>query len=329
MPPPGELASRPHRWMRLIPCTSLALVLAGSLFAPAIASAQDAEGTWSSPFDHPAAWRLYCAVYDSLHARLIVFGASGGAGQTLDQIWTLSLGDRSEWSSHRVSGVVPLPRVGESAMFDPVRDRVIMFEGDELWALSLSGVPSWTRLQAAGPAPPSRDWHSAVYDSKRDRMIVFGGNHAGTVLGDVWALDLANGPTWEQLAVPMPSAVPRQSHAATFDPVHDRMLVFGSERSGSYPTDTWELSLSGVAAWREIPSTNLPLRIGGTLFYDPVRDRAVPRCEPGTARATRRGRPADMDRTSRLAWLRHTCARPRGWRHNQIGNLLRSAAPGR
>ena len=254
-----------------------ARVFAASLFAISvsvgIATAQSTDGTWGSPFDHPDSHRLHCAVYDPLHARMIVFG---GTSDSFEQIWTLSLGDRPEWSSHRVSGAFPRHRLGASAMFDPVRDRVILFEGEELWALSLSGVPTWTPLQAVGPTPPSRSWHSAVYDSKRDRMIVFGGNHDGTSLGDVWTLDLSNGPIWEQLMVPMPGFMPRQSHAATYDPVHDRMLIFGGETwGGGYWNDTWELRLSGVPSWQKNFSTGPAQRIGGTLLYDPVEDRAM------------------------------------------------------
>ena len=256
---------------------SLARVFVASLFAVGVSvgtpAAQSTDGTWSSPFDHPASRRYHNVVYDPLHARMIVFGGTSG---TFEEIWTLSLGDRSEWSSHRVSGAVPRHRIGASAMFDPLRDRVIMYEGDELWSLSISGVPTWTPLQAVGPAPPSRSWHSAVYDSKRDRMIVFGGNHGETLLGDVWALDLAGGPTWEHLDVSMPDIVPRRMHAATYDPVHDRMLVAGGERWGTgYPSGSWELRLSGAVAWREISSTAPPGRVGASLFYDPDSDRAV------------------------------------------------------
>lgn len=107
-------------------------------------------------------------------------------------------------------------------------------------------------------------------------MIVFGGNHAGAPVGDVWTLDLANGPTWEQLAVPMPSLMPRQSHAATYDPLHDRMLIFGGERpTYGYQDDTWELRLAGVPSWQKIFSTGPPANVGGTLIYDTVEDRVV------------------------------------------------------
>lgn len=267
---PTTLRHRPPQGVR--PRAFLASTLLFAISLAGIASAQGADGTWASPFEHPGSSRRNNAVYDPLHARLIVFG---GSGRAFDQIWTLSLGDRPEWSLHLVKGTVPHHRMGASAIFDPLRDRVIMFEGSEVWVLSLTEAPTWTLLQAVGATPPSRAWHSAVYDSKRDRMIVFGGRDGGAYLGDVWALDLSNGPTWEQIAAPLPGPVPRWMHAATYDEVHDRMLVAVGEGTSGWLSDSWELTLSGDSGWRQISSTGPPGRVGATLLYDPVHDQAV------------------------------------------------------
>src|SRR5204863_5717361 len=74
---------------------SLAWASAAALFAISVsvgtAAAQGTDGTWGSPFDHPESRRNHNAVYDPLHARMIVFG---GTSSTFETIWTLSLGDR-------------------------------------------------------------------------------------------------------------------------------------------------------------------------------------------------------------------------------------------
>lgn len=299
---PTNHSRRSNPRVRRIASWSVALVLTGSglpIGAPVgIAAAQGADGAWSSPFDHPASRRLHCAVYDPLHARMIVFGglSVGGGGEPLDQVWTLSLGDRPEWSSHLVSGPVPARRYGASAIFDPARDRVIMFggsiaflgpepESDEIWALSLTGTPTWTLLSAAGEPPSGRAFHTAVYDSRRDRMIVFGGmvieGSEHIKLGDTWALDLSAAPTWSEIAPPMPWFLPRKEHAAAYDPVHDRMIVFGGEGVGyGYRNDTWELSLVGTPAWRQLspglpPPPGLTPRSGHCILYDALGDRAI------------------------------------------------------
>jgi len=247
------------------------------------AAAQNADGTWSVPFVHPAPRYLHCAIYDPGRQRMIVFG---GYNRTLDLIWALSLGDRPEWSFFLVSGPVPVMRYGATAIYDPVRDRVIMFGGaippylsqysDEVWALSLSGIPGWTQLQVSGTAPPGRYQHTAIYDSNRDRMIVYGGWSGASTLGDVWALDLAGEPSWTEIVPSTPLPPPRAAHAATYDAVRDRMIVFGGMGPGfGSLNDTWELALSGAPSWQSIAFPDPAPRQGHNLIYDPIGDRAV------------------------------------------------------
>ena len=80
--------------------------------------------------------------------------------------------------------VVPA-RSGHSAIYDPVRDRMVVFGGysgtgytyflNDVWVLSLAGMPAWTQLTPTGTPPSARYGHSAIYDPVRDRMVVFGG----------------------------------------------------------------------------------------------------------------------------------------------------------
>jgi hypothetical protein len=81
--------------------------------------------------------------------------------------------------------------------------------------------------------------HTAVYDPVRDRMVVFGGHGDFPFLNDVWALSLAGSPAWSELA---PAGIPpsaRDGHTASYDPVRDRMVVFGS--SLDKLNDVWAL----------------------------------------------------------------------------------------
>src|SRR6185295_7755719 len=75
-------------------------------------------------------------------------------------------------------GAPPPARQLHKAIYDPVRDRMIVHAGSngfsDTWALSLTGVPAWTQLAPSGSAPTiSR--HTAIYDPIGDRLIVFGG----------------------------------------------------------------------------------------------------------------------------------------------------------
>src|SRR5262249_4971331 len=158
------------------------------------------------------------------------------------------------WYGLDVSGAPPDGRVNGSAVYDPVRDRLLVFGGmdpldnylDDVWALSLSGTPTWTRLSPPRPEPAARAGHTATYDPVRDRMVVFGGRVGGTPLNDVWELSLAASPAWSQVT---PSGSPPDSgQAAVYDPVRGRMLVFAGDDSKS-GLDVWALSLSETPAW--------------------------------------------------------------------------------
>jgi hypothetical protein len=129
-------------------------------------------------------------------------------------------------------------RFASSAIYDPVRDRMLVFGStrggflNDVWALSLAGAPTWTKLTPTGTPPGGRIFQSAIYDSARDRMVVFGGYYydgSDHYLNDVWALSLAGTPAWTQLT---PSGTPptaRCYHSAIYDPVRDRMVVFGGK----------------------------------------------------------------------------------------------------
>src|SRR6185295_16788480 len=67
----------------------------------------------------------------------------------------------------------PTPRWHHSMVFDPVRNRMIVFGGlrtdfyirlDDVWVLSLTGTPHWNVLATEGPGPSARFGQSAIYD---------------------------------------------------------------------------------------------------------------------------------------------------------------------
>ena len=64
-------------------------------------------------------------------------------------------------------------RSGHSAIYDPVRDRMVVFGGsygsyrNDVWALSLAGTPDWTELAPIETPPSARDYHTAIYEIGR------------------------------------------------------------------------------------------------------------------------------------------------------------------
>src|SRR5262245_23352816 len=178
----------------------------------------------------------------------------------------------------------PAARFEHSAIYDPVRHRVIVFGGqvrvdnttardtNDVWVLPLDGScnPSWHQLvPTAGSLPSARSDHSAVYDSDNDRMIVFGGEHGEDLNDEVGSLSFAQDsehPTWTELTTSggrQPCA--RSGHAAIYDPGNHQMMI----HAGQYITtnsveeegqDTWTLALpaNGPYLWTQVSRTADP-----------------------------------------------------------------------
>jgi len=251
------------------------------------------EKTWSCSFSGPPAWteltpihpyaRAFNAgIYDPLRDRMLVYG--GNDGDPVDsyypEVRQFLLSTSSWGSSVSVAGTVPPGRNSPTLIYDPVRDRMLVFGGNlkdsgttqELWQLSLSGTPTWTHLAPAGTPPSSG---GAIYDPIRDRMLVFG---SGT--NQVWQLSLTGTPTWTLLA---PTGTPpsaRSRPSLIYDPVRDRMVIFAGYDAANInlqKNDVWALSLAGTPAWSELhPLGPVPApREGHRAVYDALRDRMV------------------------------------------------------
>jgi hypothetical protein len=221
----------------------------------------------------------HSAIHDPLRDRMLVFGGYLLGGQEVNEVWALSLGDAPAWAQLTPAGTPPSVRCEQSAIYDPVRDRMLVFGGvnpflNDVWELSLAGAPAWTELAPTGTLPGERASHGAVYDPVRDRMVVFGGiGYTYSTLNDAWSLSLADAPAWTQLTPP----AARYIQSAIHDPVRDRMVVFGGRLYSTYFDDVWSLSLTDAPAWAPLAPVGTPpsARYSHSAIYDPVRDRMI------------------------------------------------------
>ena len=220
------------------------------------------------------------AAYDAVRDEMVISGGSS-AGKDL---WALPMSDGSTWSS-RLSDPPDL-RLWDTGAYDPVRQHMLLFGGSasdsSVWSLSLGGPAGWENFAIQGVQPRARWGHTAICDPIRDRMLVFGGVDASYhVRGDVWALTLSEPHEWTELTPAGTPPAARHGHTATYDAIHDRMLVFGGQSgpSGSDPllNDVWALSLSGSPAWTQLAPSGIPPagRRLHSAIYDPVNDDMV------------------------------------------------------
>ncbi|HEV2105614.1 MAG TPA: T9SS type A sorting domain-containing protein, partial [Candidatus Eisenbacteria bacterium] len=162
--------------------------------------------------------------------------------------------------------------------------------GDDIYTSGDDGA-NWSEILNLSLA---RMKHTAIYDPTLHRMVVFGGNideSTEQLVNDAWELSLGTPGTeaWTQLTPAGTAPTVREDHAAAFDPVQDRMIVFGGHTTGGGGmdlNDTWMLSFDTTAPgaisdlnFKSVASTAVTLKwtatgddgTTGTACHDDVR----------------------------------------------------------
>lgn len=158
------------------------------------------------------------------------------------------------WAQRSAGG--PIPRMGATMAFDPLRQEVVLFGGvqpqgglplgpllRDTW--SWNGV-AWTEHFGIS-APTARCFSVMAHDSHRGRLMLFGGANAGlfpvfaprATENDVWEWD---GASWTQSVISPFSPTPPDLAAASlgFDSLRNRFVLFGGADSQGVATNqTW------------------------------------------------------------------------------------------
>jgi hypothetical protein len=211
----------------------------------------------------PCARAGHSAVYDPPRATMVVFGGSSVPEPTgyLQDLWGLTREPTGDyWRQLAPAGPLPEARTRHGAIYDAARQRLIVFGGvsaggllDDVWTVTAG--QAWSRFEPAGTPPPGMAGHAAAYDPSRDRMLVFGGHDGAVYVNRTRALSLGDSPEWTQLAPTGTLPSRRDEHTLTYDPTHDRILVFEGRDADSAFCDLWALWLGGPVSVPEGPSS--------------------------------------------------------------------------
>jgi hypothetical protein len=112
------------------------------------------------------------------------------------------------------------------------------------------------------------------YDAAREKVLLFGGHslHGNNFqdYGDLWEWD---GVTWRELAPTTAAPGVRNIARLVFDPLAERMLLFGGgDGGGTFVSDLW--AWDGTQ-WTQIAASGAPERSGLGGAYDVVRNVVV------------------------------------------------------
>jgi hypothetical protein len=188
--------------------------------------------------------------------------------------------------------------LGSVVFADVARDRFLSLNtyGDpfsfpipryDVFAFPMTGSSGWSPLAVEGIAPPYTSSPRFAHDPGRDRVLLvddFDPEHAGV---EVVALELAPVPAWRRLTPAGTPPYPRVNASLTYDPIGDRLLLFGG-RIGLEPVnELWELRFTPNLEWRRVETAGLtaPALESAPMTFDAPHQRLVvvqpPRDSPG------------------------------------------------
>lgn len=291
--PSGAQPQRGYRAaMSADPAAQRMIVTGGNLRDKVYSNQAHAKSTTGEQLWHPlgatgtppSGRAGHTTIVDAAHHRLVLFGGETAGGTNVtevysNEVWVSPLGSSPAWTQLFPAGGPPSPRSDHTAIYDAAHQRMVVFGGTngaggmlDAWSLSLDDNPTWTPIIAGGDGIPARYLHSAIYDAPRGRMIVFGGTNGGTTFNDVRALSLGDSPEWTLLSTSGLGPPNLYGHDAIYDPVGQRMLVFGGTSAGTMQNGVWSLPLwKPSLVWRHVlPLGTLPdVRSSAAADYDP------------------------------------------------------------
>jgi hypothetical protein len=217
----------------------------------------------------------HAMAYDPARRETVLVGgrtSTGVAGDT----WVLNA---TGWDPRTIGSGLS-PRRGHAMAYHASLRRILLFGGrgpgeDEFLGDTWIWVGGAWQQGATSPAPPARSDHTVTYDSMRNVTVLFGGRRPGLTAGahrrsdETWEW---NGMGWE-LCTSKQAPPARWGHAAAYDSVRHKVVLFGGEGEDGLLDDFWEWD--GLN-WSQIPmAATPPARADHSLAFDEARARLV------------------------------------------------------
>jgi hypothetical protein len=228
--------------------------------------------------------------YDAARERVVLFGGRAIVAGSQVPEQDLREWDGTSWTLVTpVAGSAPGVREGHAVAYDLVARSMLVFGGLDVYTgTGLAEDETWEwngaawRDRTPRTGPPGRHDHAMAFDAARGRVVLFGGwSYAGGSnpwMNDLWEWD---GVQWYPAAPVGPLPRGRLKHAMAYDPVAQRVVIFGG--SGYEPAlpfpypklnDVWDWD--GTAFRQRTTSGGPPAaRESTSLAFDSARGALV------------------------------------------------------
>jgi hypothetical protein len=217
--------------------------------------------------DKPAPRSKHTLQWDRARQEVVMFGGTIGSQTNETWVW-----DGANWQQRHPTSSPP-PRDFPAMTYDERRRRIVLYGGTGYFFDPPFGDTwiwdggDWKDIVTTNSPPPLQN-SALAYDDRRDRCVLFGGGTAGAgrqTLGETWEFD---GRDWAEIT-PEHSPSPRTRHTMVYDPVRERVVLFGGRYLGTN-TDTWEWDGQD---WIEVPHDRPPYFV--RMVFDERRVRTL------------------------------------------------------
>jgi N-acetylneuraminic acid mutarotase len=160
------------------------------------------------------------------------------------------------------------PDVVGLAFYDPLAEAVVLINDTGRGTFAFDpGTEGFQDLDVTGPAGAAGA--ALAYDAESQVAVLFGGlNFSGFVINDdTWSFEPGTS-SWTQMEPPEAPGIGNY-HAMAYDPVSDRMILFGGAGPGDRPYgETWAYDYN-TDAWTNLePKISPPARYYSDMVYD-------------------------------------------------------------